>query len=805
MRIFGKRVDLWAMEGTPPAEDGGELVDQPSETGAKRPSTRWWVIVLGLGAIAVLALAVAAWIVAYRPAWLLRPLLSSATGNLRVELDGARWRSPAELEITGLSVAGSNRVAVASIGFDWGELLGLEPAQGGGDRETLRLEDISIGGLGSIGSAQLDMDMGLAASVALRRDAALAQATPSPAELLLRGISAGSTGSVGSVRFQFDLGEAIAGTLDPTRRPAADARPAEMAIAGAMMASTGRLDAATIRFDLRSAISSAMGRTNVPAGGTAPLAEVQLTGLSALPTGGVDAVRGQLDIPAAIAAAFRPDDPGPSRRHSNLTEVVVSGVSLGPLGRVDSVRARFDLAGAVRSIVRAIRAGHQPELEIREMLVDRPHLEITREEILGLQQRSADRETPQPGGPLIEIGRLEVNQGLVQVKNLGPGIPPLPIPLDQVISNVVFGATRDHPSAGKPLTVHIRDWTLRSPYDPLATVLRLGSIAISFSVRGLMDNRLDSIEFVEPTIFLGQDLFWFSDLLQKEAANLPEGKPWTVGRFIIRGGRVVVATQGEAELELPLVFASQQQEMRIGALQDMHLSAAIEVVPVSLDYRERYGIAVDNLRGKLEFALPRDKGGANNVVNTLKADRIAWKDLSSSNAWVSVTFDVNGVYGQFGGEGYGGYVNGDATLLFKDARDWVGSVAATEVDLGGAAADIVPEQIRLTGRGSGTVVVRGQERLIRECTGKFALLDNGRLEIVALDELLSRVPAEWDVTRQDLAKIVLNAFRTYHYTSGEANFSYKPPLSFLRAHFLGAEGKRDFDVSYRHDPETQPN
>lgn len=795
------------MAGDNPGDEKGPSGAVAPEGTAVRPRRRWrwarWG--LGLMGLGFLVMGALLWVVARRPIWILRPLLASAGGDMPIGVDSARWMSSSELEMSGLSLGPSNRVGSAQIGFDYREFLAADAGREAGDRETICLRDIGVGGVGRIGTARLEADLGLAVALALKRGASAGDIAASPAELVFSDCIMGSTGRVDSVRFRFDLGDALLGALDPARRGRGGPPVAEIAISGLALAPTGGIESAKIELDLGGAIALAMAPSNAAPAGAPAMASVSLAGLSMLPTGRVESLSARVDVAGVIAAALRPDDGRGIRSGTNCTEVAISGITLGDAGRIDSVRARLDPAGIVRALVRAARTGSQAELAIDEILIDRPLLSITREEILRHQERSAARETPKPGGPLVEIGSVRVNEGLVQVKDLGPGIPPLPIPIDQVISNVVFGAGRDHPSASRPLTIHIRDWTLRSPYDPLATVLRLRGIAISFSVQGLLENRLEAIEFVEPTIYLGQDLFWFSDLLQKEAARLPAGRPWTVGDFGIRGGRVIVATQGEAELELPLVFAAQQRGMRVGALQDMHLSAQIDVVPVSLDYRERYGIAVDNLRGKLEFALPRDRAGANNVVNTLKADRIGWKDLSSSNVWVSVTFDVNGVYGQFGGEGYGGYVNGDATLLFKDAREWVASIAATQVDLGRAADDVVPEQVRLTGRGSGTVVVRGRERIIRECSGKFGLLDKGRLEIVALDELLGRIPSDWDVTRKDLAGIVLQAFRTYHYTSGEADFSYKPPLSYLRAHFRGTEGKRDLDVSYRHDLENQSN
>ncbi|HPA18178.1 MAG TPA: hypothetical protein PLU30_10550 [Verrucomicrobiae bacterium] len=841
------------MEG-PPQEEASAR--QPgTEAPASRPGPvgrrwRWLFWVLGAGAAGLLLVCAAAWILVFRPVWILRPLMAAVggRGNL-IGLDAARWVSAGEIEVLGLAVGGSNRVGSASMTFDYRELIGLEPPHEGGDRETLRLTDVSVGGLGKLGSANLKADLGQAVAAAMNRDRGTVPAAKNPAELVLSDIALFPTGRVESVRMRFDLGDAIASLRDPVRWPGRGANPVEISISGIALDPTGRVDTVRVKFDLGGVIAQAMGPSNAAMVGSTNLADINLSGLSMGSTGRVEAVRARVDLGSAIAAAMdpsrvampgstglteiavsgialgptgriesvsvrldladavaaaiRPDAATPDK--TNLTDLVVSGISLGDSGRIRSVRARFDPSGVIRALRQAARSGGQPELAIDEVVIDQPHLSISREEILDVQQRSAARETPLPGGPLIEIGRVQVREGLVQVKNLGPSLPPLPIPIDQVISNVVFGASRDHRSATKPLTIHVRDWTLRSPYDPLATVLRLKNIDISFSVRGLLENRLDSIEFVEPTIYVGQDLFWFSDLLKKETSNLPQGKPWTVGKFGIRGGRVIVATQGETDLELPLVFTSSQKDMRFGSLEDMHMSAAIDVVPVSLDYRERYGIAVDNLRGKLEFALPREQGGANNVVNTLKADRIAWRNLASSNTWVSVTFDVNGVYGRFGGEGYGGYVNGDATLLFKDAREWVASVAATKVDLGGVADAIVPEYVRLTGRGNGALVVRGCERTIRECSGKFGLLDKGRLEIMALDELLKRLPVEWEATKKDLAGIVLSAFRTYHYTSGETDFLYKPPQSYLRAHFRGAEGKRDFDVTYQHDSENQPN
>lgn len=738
--------------------------------------------------------------------------VSSARDPIKRLVEPPRY---AEAAITGIPMSPTGQVNIGRIDFDLGRAIAIAMAPTNAPMSSLTnlfdltMSGISIGPTGKVDTVRARINLAPAIAAARNQTNTITRTMTGLTELAISGVDLGSAARMDSIRLRLDLSSAIAAAIRPDAPPfpgqTNKMNLIDVNIKGLSVGPSGRVETAHARIDARTALAAARDPSGVAAHGLTGLTEFGFSGIAFGTTGRIESVSLNLELASLVAAAIRPGAMTPVPGRTNLNELIISNVTLGDMGRIRSLRLRFDALAALRAFQRAAKTGGQPELMIEEILVDRPQLSIARQDIQAMQESSKARGPRAPQGPLVEIDHVKIVEGLLQVKGLGPTLPPLPIPLDQVVSNVVFGATRDHPSASKTLTIHVHNWTLRSPYDPIATVLRLESIAISFSIRGLMENRFDRIEFLEPTIFVGQDLFWLSDLMRKDAATRPKEpenvKAWSVSDFNVRGGRVVIATQGKPELELPFVFTASQKDLKFVSLRDLHLNAAIEVVPISLDYRERYGITVNNLRGRLEFALPRGNRDANNVVNTLNADRIAWKDVSASNSWVSVTFDVNGIYGRFGGESYGGYVNGDGTLLFKDVRDWVASVAGTELNLGAAATDLVPQHLRFTGRGSGKIIVQGRERTVLESSGEFDLLDKGRLEILALDNLMERMPDDWGVTKKDLAKIVLQAFRNYNYTSGDTDFLYRPPQSYLRAHFRGEEGKRDFDVTYDHDPQ----
>jgi hypothetical protein len=279
--------------------------------------------------------------------------------------------------------------------------------------------------------------------------------------------------------------------------------------------------------------------------------------------------------------------------------------------------------------------------------------------------------------------------------------------------------------------------------------------------------------------------------------------PWSIGEFEIRGGAVTIASLGQPNFRLPLVFEAEQTNLILTTFSDLHLKSRFRVPKVTLDYRHNYGLYIEDLEGELEFALPRNQINANNIVNRLIIRQIAWKDLKANNLWLSVTFDENGIYGGFGGSAYSGYVNGQASLFFTNNFQWTISLAAADIKLLPITQTLSPDKVLIEGAANGKIVAHGQSTLVHKTEGIFKMQGAGKFEILALDELIKKLPKEWNHTKQDLTKILLEAFRDYHYSKGQATFAYAPPLSSIKIHFDGQEGQRNFDLNYHHVPEEQ--
>lgn len=454
---------------------------------------------------------------------------------------------------------------------------------------------------------------------------------------------------------------------------------------------------------------------------------------------------------------------------------------------------------------------------IDSLSLEKPLWKISWEEILKTQKQRAQyaakefrrathkqtKTTTAFSFPLA-IKNIQINQGLVQFEDLGPGIPPLLIPLTISLKNLRLGKSKSDQESLQ--VIEIPDFSLYSPFDPQAHIFSFERLRIAFTVEGLLNQKIEEFSFIAPEIFIGQDLFWVTEYLGEQFDRLPKvggaSKPWVIQAFGIRGGAVTIATLGQPDFRLPLVFEAEQTNLVLTSFTDLHLKSRIRVPKVTLDYRERYNIFIKELEGELEFALPRNHANANNIVNQLKVKEVTWKELKASDLWLSVTFDENGIYGGFGGSTYEGYLNGQATLQFTNNFQWNLSLAASDVDLAPITQILSPDQVRITGKAQGKIVAEGHGRIVQEILGEFKMKDQGKVEIVSLDELLKKLPPAWSLTKQDLVKIFIQAFRDYHYAKGTAIFAYSPPLSSLKVEFDGKEGKRNFDLQYHHLPST---
>jgi len=91
---------------------------------------------------------------------------------------------------------------------------------------------------------------------------------------------------------------------------------------------------------------------------------------------------------------------------------------------------------------------------------------------------------------------------------------------------------------------------------------------------------------------------------------------------------------------------------------------------------EKLKIELENMRGRVQFNLPI-KSVDNNLTETFQVDRIRWKQLHMEDAHLSVTYDMNGIYGKFGGAAYEGYVNGEFNIYLDTNFSWDGWITGT--------------------------------------------------------------------------------------------------------------------------------
>lgn len=424
-----------------------------------------------------------------------------------------------------------------------------------------------------------------------------------------------------------------------------------------------------------------------------------------------------------------------------------------------------------------------------------------------------DQHTQSTGrNPMIvlEIGKLRITDGYLFVDNIGPGIPAIPIRVGQdtplEINNIYLGKPTQGAAARELQTATVQGLTIRSFVDPLVPVLSFDKITIQFSWEGLSQDRIESLLVEGPRVYIGPHLFWFSDEWQKLKPTAKEGKTgsWKLQKLDVSNGHLTISAFGEPGLPMPFTFSIHSKDVDLGDLSKLSLHNEIVVEPQDLNYPE-YSIAVKNLHGQVQFKLPLSDTRANNVVPTVFLDEVTWKKISATQVWSSVTFDRKGIYGRLGGASYQGYISGGFSILFDAGFPWQGWIDLNNVSAQELAAKVVPEDFSITGKFKGRINVKGQAKELSTGAGSLSLLSPGKMEIKAIDNFLNKLPDAWSETKKDLAKIGLEALRSYDYTSGKLDLGYQDPTSNLILDLDGKQGKRHFELFWRREGNSDNN
>jgi hypothetical protein len=430
---------------------------------------------------------------------------------------------------------------------------------------------------------------------------------------------------------------------------------------------------------------------------------------------------------------------------------------------------------------------------------------LTHVEINGPELFMGALDKAMAGGPKNEngldwtINKLTINRGTVMV-DAGPSLPAIPVRIGASRPVIVNYLKLMKPDESKAMTeehvMELENIHFASPFDPLAPVLSLPLVRLRFTYTELWHHRIREIDLIRPNLYLGQDLFWFTDAFKKDRATAtttgPEA-PWQVGHFEVRYGQLTVNVFGQPKLYFPFFFDTQVDNIRLDQLDKISAKSVIAIRSFSKDYPE-YKIKIVNLNGKLEFSVPPTSATANNVVPTVSIDEVSWNGIAVTDAWSSATFDPTGIYVKLGGHCEKGLMEGNFEVYYTKGFTWNANFFAHHIDCQPIAQKLAGHYGSLTGKLDGKISVNGHATDILKCAGTLSLDQPGMLKITSVDDLVKRIPADTTPLKRDAMKLALQAFAIYPYTTGKLQVNYSPGDGEATLKLEGAYGKRDFGI-----------
>lgn len=414
---------------------------------------------------------------------------------------------------------------------------------------------------------------------------------------------------------------------------------------------------------------------------------------------------------------------------------------------------------------------------------------------------------PNAGGLDWTIGRLEISRGTLLLQEMAPDMPAIPVRLGVsrpiILNNLKLNKPDLSPEMVMERTMDIENVNIVSPFDPLAPVLSFPLIRLRFTYNEFWHHHIREIDLVHPVMYLGQDLFWFSDEFKKQHGEpTPQGvgAPWVVAHFEAQYGQLAISAFGQPTVRLPFFVATSVDNIRLDQLDKISAKSTVAIQRLDHDYPD-YKIRIDNLHGKLEFSLPLSDEKANNVVPTVFIDELSWNQIPTREVWAYATFDAEGMYGSLGGKCEGGYLKGNFEVYYTKGFVWNVDLSGDEINSQPIAERLVGKYINLTGALDGKIEIKGKATEILSCQGTLKLPSHGQLEIKSLPALMDRLPADASQMKRDLLKIAIASFQTYPYVNGEVKIDYKPASGVGSFRLDSPLGKRQLEM-YWHPLES---
>jgi len=450
-----------------------------------------------------------------------------------------------------------------------------------------------------------------------------------------------------------------------------------------------------------------------------------------------------------------------------------------PFCSLDVVRLGFDFAG--------ISQGHL----IDSLRVQGGSL------VVGDSLRKLFGGAPSPAGnEPWKLGEAVIENVAVRLDDNRPEIPDITFALNTTFQNVPLSQVA-RGLGDQEQKVEIANIEVLSPADPLAKVFTLQSITLDFSLKGLLHREINSIAVHAPTIHVGPDLFWYMDDMQKrllapDDPPAPAGLGWKIHQLTVESGQLVIGGNGHRKYGVPLSFHASAEDVALDDLASLKFQFALEI-PEQRYVFDSYQLEFSSQGGDLRFAYPPDENRKNLVGKIFLSD-VHWRQYRSSDAWVAVTFDKQGINGEFGGKAYKGYVSGGFSFFFEANSPWIGWIAGKRIDLREFTDVISPQNFRMTGPLDFRLQLDAQARDIDRIRADFQAAKPGKMIIGKLNDLLGNIPSTWNSLKQGSTRIALEALKDFDYTRGDGDLWIVRSQGILRLKLQGPTGSRNFDI-----------
>lgn len=404
-----------------------------------------------------------------------------------------------------------------------------------------------------------------------------------------------------------------------------------------------------------------------------------------------------------------------------------------------------------------------------------------------------------PAAPWL-LGVLNIRHVNVRLDDGNPDITDINFAINTKLQNIPLSQAASTLGEEDQI-VAIANLGILSPYDPSTKVITIERVYFHFTLAGLLRREIADLTIRAPIIYVGPDLFWYMEEMQKRLGTAdipadpaaPRTPGWKIQRLFVHEGELILGSGGRAKYGLPLNFYTNAHDIDLDNLASLRAHTTLEIPPQKYSFPDYQLEFTTGEGGSLKFSYPPALG-KRNLVGDVKIKDIRWRQYRAAGSYVSVTFDKKGINGIFGGKAYQGDAGGGFSFFFDPASPWIGWVYGQRIDLKKLTDVISPQNFQMTGPLDFRIQVDAFGKNINRVAGDFQTPRPGKMIIRKLDTMLSDIPPTWNLIKQSSMRIMLQTLRDFDYTKGGGDFWFVRSQGILQLKLQGPHGSRNFEV-----------